>query len=106
MTTITFTLPDGRQQTCAAKEGLSLMELALHNAVPGIAAECNGAAACGTCHVIVDDAIAGLLDPASEHENDMLDFTSAPRESGSRLSCQIRVDARLDGATIRIAAEV
>ena len=106
MPEITFILPAGREQCCTAREGLSLMEVALQNAVPGIIAECNGSAACATCHVIIDDALAGLLDPVGDHENDMLDFTAAPRTSGSRLSCQVRVDARLDGATIRIPAEM
>lgn len=105
MTEVTFMLPDGTQHSCFAREDLSLMEVALQNSVPGIIAECNGAAACATCHVIVEDRLAGSLDPVSEHENDMLDFTAAAREPGSRLSCQIRVDARLNGATIRVPAE-
>lgn len=104
MPDITFALPDGKERTCSASEGLSLMEVALQNAVPGIIAECNGSAACATCHVVVDEALAAILDPIGDHENDMLDFTSAARQSGSRLSCQIRVDGRLDGAVVRIPA--
>lgn len=106
MPEITFILPAGKEQSCTARVGLSLMEVALQNAVPGIVAECNGSAACATCHIIIDDALASMLDPISEHENDMLDFTAAPRAPGSRLSCQIKVDGRLDGATIRIPAEI
>lgn len=106
MTNVTFILPDGSARACNAAEGLSLMEIALQNAVSGIVAECNGAAACGTCHVIIDNSVAPLLDPVSEHENDMLDFTAAVREPGSRLSCQIRIDARLDGAIIRVPSEM
>ncbi|ASY66818.1 Ferredoxin, 2Fe-2S (plasmid) [Sinorhizobium sojae CCBAU 05684] len=105
MPKITFALPDGKERTCSANEGLSLMEVALQNALPGIIAECNGSAACATCHVIVEDALAAMLDPISEHENDMLEFTAAARQPGSRLSCQIRVDDRLDGAIVRIPAE-
>jgi 2Fe-2S ferredoxin len=104
MPKITFTLPDGKERTCSACEGLSLMEEALQNALPGIIAECNGSAACATCHVIVEGALAAMLDPISEHENDMLDFTAAARQPGSRLSCQIRVDDRLDGALVHIPA--
>ncbi|PCK81749.1 2Fe-2S iron-sulfur cluster-binding protein [Rhizobium sophoriradicis] len=106
MAEIPFILPDGGHKACPASEGLSLMELALQNSVPGIVAECNGAAACGTCHVIMDDALIEVLDPISDHENDMLDFTNAPREPGSRLSCQIRVDGRLNGAVVRVASEM
>lgn len=101
MPTIDFILPDGGKRNCVASEDTSLMEVALRNSIPGIIAECNGSAACATCHVVIDGA-AGELDPVSDHENDMLDFTSAPREPGSRLSCQIRVDARLEGATVRV----
>lgn len=106
MTNISFLLPDGSYRICSASEGLSVMEVALQNSVSGIVAECNGAAACGTCHVIIDESIALSLDPVGEHENDMLDFTAAPREPGSRLSCQLRADARLEGAIIRIPAEM
>ena len=103
MPNIDFILPDGGKQTCVANENMSLMEVALRNSIPGIIAECNGSAACATCHVIIEN-LAGALDPISEHEHDMLDFTAAPREPGSRLSCQIRVDGRLDGATVRVPA--
>lgn len=106
MTAIIFKLADGRQQVCAAVEGRSLMEIALQNDVPGIIAECNGSAACATCHIIVDDSLMAQLDPIGDHESDMLDFTASPREPGSRLSCQIKFDARLDGATVRIPAEM
>ncbi|PDT00436.1 ferredoxin [Rhizobium chutanense] len=106
MTNITFMLPDGSKLACNASEGLSLMEVALQNSVTGIIAECNGAAACGTCHVIVDEHLWSELDPVGEHENDMLDFTASAREPGSRLSCQIKVDARLNGALVRIPTEL
>jgi 2Fe-2S ferredoxin len=86
-----------------ASEDMSLMELALKNAIPGIIAECNGSAACATCHVVIEN-LAAVLDPVTDHENDMLDFTIAPREPGSRLSCQIRTDSRLEGATVRVPA--
>jgi 2Fe-2S ferredoxin len=103
MATITFILPDGGKQTCTANEDLSLMEVALKNSIPGIIAECNGSAACATCHVVIEESV-GALDPIGDHENDMLDFTAAPREPRSRLSCQIRADARLDGAIVRVPA--
>ncbi|ANL50926.1 2Fe-2S iron-sulfur cluster-binding protein [Rhizobium phaseoli] len=102
MANVTFILPDGSARACNATLGLSLMEVALQNSVTGIVAECNGAAACATCHVIIDEELAGRLDPASDHENDMLDFTTAAREPGSRLGCQIKVDARLAGAIVRV----
>lgn len=103
MPIIDFILPDGGKRSCAASEDMSLMEVALRNAIPGIIAECNGSAACATCHVIIENPVIAL-DPISDHENDMLDFTAAPRELGSRLSCQIKADARLDGVSVRVPA--
>ncbi|UIJ83263.1 2Fe-2S iron-sulfur cluster-binding protein [Rhizobium leguminosarum] len=102
MHTINFILPDGTERSCTAMGGMSLMEVALKNSIPGIVAECNGAAACGTCHVVLTDEVGSALDAVTDHENDMLDFTAAPREPGSRLSCQIKIDDRLEGVTIRI----
>lgn len=106
MTEIIFILPSGEERTCAGREGLSVMEIALQNSVPGIIAECNGAAACATCHVVIDPATADMLEPISEHENDMLDFTTSVRRPTSRLSCQIKFDVRLFGARVEIPAEV
>ncbi|TBX98596.1 2Fe-2S iron-sulfur cluster-binding protein [Rhizobium laguerreae] len=102
MLTITFILPDGTERSCTAMGGMSLMEVALKNSIPGIVAECNGAAACGTCHVVFADDVGSFLSPVTDHENDMLDFTAAPREPGSRLSCQIKIDDRLEGASVRV----
>lgn len=101
MPTIDFILPSGGKRSCAVSDDMSLMEVALRHSIPGIIAECNGSAACATCHVVIENT-ADALDPVSDHENDMLDFTQAPREPGSRLSCQIRVDSRLEGAVVRI----
>lgn len=102
MPMIKFLLADGGELGVEAQNGRSLMETALENSVPGIIAECNGSAACATCHVVLPEAIVLALGPISEHENDMLDFAEAPRESGSRLSCQIRVSDVLDNVCVRI----
>ena len=102
MPMINFILADGTERRCDAMNGSVLMEVALRNSIPGIIAECNGAAACGTCHVVFDKDVEALLDPRTDHENDMLDFTFAPREPGSRLSCQIKVDERVAGAFVRV----
>lgn len=101
MPTIDFILPDGGMRSCVASEDMSLMEVALGHSIPGIIAECNGSAACAICHVVIEQT-AAELDAPDDHEDDMLDFTQAPREPGSRLSCQIRVDSRLEGAVVQI----
>ncbi|MBZ9708600.1 2Fe-2S iron-sulfur cluster binding domain-containing protein [Mesorhizobium sp. ESP7-2] len=102
MPTIRFLLADGEELAVEARNGRTLMETALENSVPGIIAECNGSAACATCHVVLPDQIISALGPISEHENDMLDFAEAPRQAGSRLSCQIKVSDVLDNIAVRI----
>lgn len=104
MPTIRFMLANGAELAVEAQNGRSLMETALEHSVPGIIAECNGSAACATCHVVLPEEILLALGPISEHENDMLDFAEAPRESGSRLSCQIKVSDALDNISVRIPA--
>ncbi|MGE0850716.1 MAG: 2Fe-2S iron-sulfur cluster-binding protein [Hyphomicrobiaceae bacterium] len=88
MAKITFTQPDGSNQVVDADAGMTVMEAAKKNLVPGIEAECGGACACATCHVYVDDAWREKVGPPSEMEEDMLDFAFDVRP-GSRLSCQI-----------------
>jgi len=100
MAKITFTQPDGSNQVVDADAGMTVMEAAKKNLVPGIEAECGGACACATCHVYVDDAWREKVGPPSEMEEDMLDFAFDVRP-GSRLSCQIKVTPALDGLIVR-----
>ncbi|MCP5284712.1 MAG: (2Fe-2S)-binding protein [Burkholderiaceae bacterium] len=102
MPDISFTLASGDVQAFEAPEGVSLMAAATGAGVPGIAAECGGQLRCSTCHVIVDPAWAGRLPPPSADELAMLDLTAAEREPGSRLACQIRLDATLQGLSVRV----
>jgi len=104
MPTIRFLSADGTELAVEAQNGRTLMETALEHSVPGIIAECNGSAACATCHVVLPEEIMAALGPISVHENDMLDFAEAPRESGSRLSCQIKVSDALDNISVRVPA--
>jgi len=94
---VTFLQPDGAAVTVAAEVGKSAMEAAIFNDVRGIAAECGGLCSCATCHVYVDPAWVNRLPPPAADEDDMLGFTAAPRLSQSRLACQLRLDASLDG---------
>ena len=99
MTKITFIDPKGEQRTVEAPEGWSVMEAAVKNDIPGIDADCGGACACATCHVYVDPAWAGKLPPKEEMEETMLDFAQDVKAS-SRLSCQLKVTADLDGLVV------
>lgn len=104
MAKITFVQPDGSSQTVVAEVGLTVMEAAKLNTIAGIDAECGGACACATCHVYVDDAWRAKTGKPSAMEEDMLDFAFDVQEA-SRLACQIKVTAELDGLLVRVPAK-
>lgn len=99
MVQITFIDSTGQSRSVSAEEGSTVMEAALRNSIPGIEAECGGACACATCHVYVEDGWVSKIPPAQPMEEDMLDFAFDVR-TGSRLSCQIRVTAEIDGLVV------
>lgn len=99
MPKITYIDHAGTARTVDGAVGSTVMEVALRNNVPGIDAECGGACACATCHVYVDDEWVEATGPAEPMEQDMLDFASDVR-ANSRLCCQIRVKAELDGLKV------
>ena len=99
MPKITFIDSAGTSQTVEGETGSTVMETAIKNGIAGIEAECGGACACATCHVYVDDAWIEKTGPASAMEQDMLDFAYDVRPT-SRLSCQIKVTAELDGLSV------
>ncbi|MDP4822482.1 MAG: 2Fe-2S iron-sulfur cluster-binding protein [Aestuariivirgaceae bacterium] len=101
MTKITFIQHNGASQTVDANPGMSVMEAAVKNAVPGIDADCGGACACATCHVYVEADWVEKAGARSDMEADMLDFAYEVREN-SRLSCQIKVTEGLDGLTVKV----
>ena len=100
MPNITYIGPDGTSRTVEAEIGSTVMESAIRQGIPGIEAECGGACACATCHVYVDEAWTAIVGEPSPMEEDMLDFGYDVR-SNSRLSCQIKVTAELDGLVVR-----
>jgi 2Fe-2S ferredoxin len=100
MAKITFIAHDGAEHVVEAEPGLTVMEAAIRNMVPGIDADCGGACACATCHVYVDEAWADKTGERSSMEESMLDFASDVKAT-SRLSCQIRVTEALDGLVVR-----
>ena len=101
MAKITYIEHDGTEHVVDAKPGMTVMEGAIKNMIPGIDAECGGACACATCHVYVDEAWTEIVGKAEEMEEDMLDFGFDVREN-SRLSCQITVTDELDGLVVRL----
>ncbi len=100
---ITFIHPDGREQECSAADGLSVLEVA-HGNMIDLEGACEGSMACSTCHIIVDPDWFGKLDEACEEEEDMLDLTFGLKKT-SRLGCQIRMTADLDGLRVILPDE-
>ncbi len=103
MPKITYVDHAGTARTVEGDVGSTVMEAAIRNNVPGIDAEFGGACACATCHVYVDGEWAAIVGPAQDMEQDMLDFASDVRPT-SRLCCQIRITAELDGLTVTTPA--
>ena len=101
MPQITYIGADGTSRTVEAETGSNVMEAAIKHGVPGIEAECGGACACATCHVYVDEAWRAIVGEPSPMEEDMLDFGYDVKPN-SRLSCQIKVTAEIDGLVVRV----
>ncbi|MDE0062271.1 MAG: 2Fe-2S iron-sulfur cluster-binding protein [Gammaproteobacteria bacterium] len=102
MINVTYVEFNGAEHEVEAKPGVSLMEAARSNNVPGILADCGGACACATCHVMVEPEWLGRLPSVSEEEDTMLEFGLEERTEASRLSCQIQATAALDGIVLRL----
>jgi len=101
MAKITYIEHNGNEHTLDVDNGLTVMEGAVRNMVPGIDADCGGACACATCHVYVDAAWTEKTGAREAMEDSMLDFADGV-EDNSRLSCQIKVSDTLDGLIVRI----
>jgi 2Fe-2S ferredoxin len=99
MATIIFVEHDGTEHKVEAKNGMSVMEAAVQQSVPGIDADCGGACACATCHVYVDAAFKDKVGTPNDMEQSMLDFAENV-EDNSRLSCQISITDELDGLKV------
>ena len=99
MTKITYKDFSGNLKTIEVENGLSVMEGAIQNEIPGIDADCGGSMACATCHVYVDEKWFNKLPKAEDAEVDMIDMAFEPQKN-SRLSCQIIVTDDLDGLSV------
>ena len=99
MTKITYKDFQGNSKTINVESGLSVMEGAIQNEIPGIDADCGGSMACATCHVYVNDEWFNKIPKAEDAEVDMIDMAYEPKKN-SRLSCQIIVSDELEGLEI------
>ena len=101
MPKITYIEHNGKIHSIEVANGLSVMEGAVQNNIPGIDADCGGSMACATCHVYVKEEWFNKLPKKEDGEEDMLDMAFEPKKN-SRLSCQIIVSDELDGLTVNI----
>ena len=101
MAKITYIENNGTSHTVDVAEGLTVMEGAVQNNIPGIDADCGGGMACATCHVYVKDEWFDKINKKSEGEDDMIDQAYEPKKS-SRLSCQIQVCPEIDGLEVHL----
>jgi 2Fe-2S ferredoxin len=100
MVEIVFIEPSGNKLPVDVTEGWSLMQAATAAGVDGILGECGGSCACATCHCYVDESRLGDLPAPTESELGMLDNVTAERRPNSRLACQIKASAALEGVVI------
>jgi 2Fe-2S ferredoxin len=101
MARITYIEFDGTPHEVEVPNGLSVMEGAINNNIPGIEAECGGACSCATCHIYVDPAWFGVSGGPAPLEEGMLE-NALDLQDTSRLSCQIEVSDEFDGLVVRL----
>ena len=101
MPKVTYIEFTGTEHSVEVDKGLTIMEGAVQNNIPGIDADCGGSCACATCHVYVDEDWKNKLPEQSDAEKDMLDFAFETKPN-SRLSCQIFLDENLDGVVVSL----
>ena len=97
MTRITYVEHDGTAHEVEVANGLSLMEGAVQNDIPGIDGDCGGNAACATCHILIPAVWRPVTGAPGDMELAMLEMSNGFDAQASRLACQIRVSAQLEG---------
>ena len=103
MVRVRFIGRDGAVTEAEGAPGTALLDVAQAAGMP-LEGTCEGQMACSTCHVHVAPEWFDRLPPAVEDEEDMLDLAADVART-SRLSCQIRLTADLDGLEVRIPGE-
>jgi len=104
MPKINYITHDDKKYSIEVQNGLTVMEGAVQNDIPGIDADCGGGMACATCHVYVKEDWLDKLPKKEDGEEDMLDMAFEPKMN-SRLSCQLVVSNELDGLIVNIPSK-
>ena len=101
MAKIKYIEHNGKSHTIDVANGLSVMEGAVQNNIPGIDADCGGSMACATCHVYVKEEWFDKLPKKEDGEEDMIEMVYEPNKF-SRLSCQLIVSDELNGLVVKL----
>ena len=80
MPKIIYVNSNGNKNEIDVENGLSVMEGAVQNNIPGIDADCGGGMACATCHVYVKEEWLNKLNKAEDAEQDMIDMAFEPKK--------------------------
>ena len=104
MSKIKYIEHNGKSHSINVQNGLTVMEGAIQNNIPGIDADCGGGMACATCHVYVKEDLLDKLPTKEDGEEDMLDMAFEPNKF-SRLSCQLTVTDELDGLIVQLPSK-
>ena len=104
MPTVSYVSSSGITRKIEVPAGISLMQAALNHRIEGILGECGGNAMCATCHVYVDPVYLARIPPAAPNETFMLSIAAEGPAPNSRLSCQVKMTAELDGIVVRLPA--
>ena len=101
MAKITYIEHSGELHIIQVQNGLTVMEGAVQNDIPGIDADCGGSMACATCHVYVKEEWFNKLPKKEDGEEDMIDMAYEPNKF-SRLSFQLIVSDELEGLVVNL----
>jgi ferredoxin, 2Fe-2S len=104
MAKFTVETRSGKQIEVVGRDNVPLMKLIRRAGVEELVAQCGGTCSCATCHVYLTLPAGASVIPAGPSENMML-ANATDRTISSRLSCQVRFDASLDGMHVVIAPE-
>ena len=104
MANIIYIESNDKSHTVEVANGLSVMEGAVQNDIPGIDADCGGGMACATCHVYVKEEWYDKIPKKKDGEEDMLDMAYEPNQF-SRLSCQLTVTDELEGLVVKMPSK-
>jgi 2Fe-2S ferredoxin len=102
---VIYVHPDATREELDVDVGTSVMQAAIAHDIDGIVAECGGNMMCATCHVYVDSDYLAHTPEMKPEEDEMLEFTVCPRESNSRLSCQLVMNPGMDGIVVCLPDE-